>query len=892
MLMVGSAYAITDDFESYNVGDIATGWIYAADANPLTTGTVSDAQSVSGDQSLYFNCAGDGEAAYAYLLTGQGVAKGSIALSFYFSTVEPSQWFFLRQEAIDENDIKYVIAEWRVKRTAGIQEYCAYTEFMGGAISSNAWHTLQIDFDHAAEKYDLSLDGNLIGDDLSYVRGNATCETINISLGDFKTLAYYNLDGYFDDVSVESEFSGGEGNDIVDIAVTDNGVELAFELIDVPAYIEWADDVSGPWNTAMGIYGSGTFPFTVENHGSRMYSAFSCSDGKVYGSTYQYPQFYEFDLSTRENTVHGIPFNYGGQVYTMVEYSPTKVYFASYTYSDVIVLDPTQPWSTVNGKAQPSGTNPISLGKLGDEQNRPIDGVLGPDGYIYIANFPDYGVQGGALTKLDPTTDTWVNYRSILDIQSLCTVSIIEGDNRYIAGGTIGEAQGFTPWGDAKLFIWDTTLNTVAYSVEPPVGENVREVSQLESTEDGILIGLCSDGVNSLYSFAFDPVSRTFLNIQNITGLAGTYYIIGNLTEPYQGYMYFTAHSGRVLRVNTSTYAVDIAATHSEAFKGGSLATDPLNENKTCYLVMTKTELMAMTLDAPMYQFTNFGRMVDQPYQGDVIYGYGADGVLDTIYMVFNNFYQNWILIALDTITGQYTQYVAPDAEQARYGQAIGSDGKVYVITPQGGKVFAFDPKNSAAGIVDLGVASSGETYLFDLDPGTDGNLYFGSYPNGKLLSYNIASGTFIDYGEVSGDEMYVRYVAPYDENYAYARVGPVDRRLFRVNLLTHAKEQVPLPAEFDNFYLYQGTDGLVYCTQGGTYLRIDGLSTTVVGSKPKRYGVTSILDITFGFDWANLSVSYERTGSASVYWVDNGDTASGRTGPQNESKRFYRIKY
>jgi hypothetical protein len=204
MLIASVAYAISDDFESYNVGDTATNWIYAADANPATTGTVSDAQSVSGDQSLYFNCAGHGEAAYAYLLTENGVGKGSIALSFYFSTVEASQWFFLRQEAMDANDVKYVIAEWRVRRTAGIQEYTSGTGWLAGteSITSNAWHTLQIDFDHAAETWDLSLDGTTYATDYAYTRGNATCGTINVSLGDFRTSDYYNLDGYFDDVSV------------------------------------------------------------------------------------------------------------------------------------------------------------------------------------------------------------------------------------------------------------------------------------------------------------------------------------------------------------------------------------------------------------------------------------------------------------------------------------------------------------------------------------------------------------------------------------------------------------------------------------------------------------------------------------------------------------------
>jgi hypothetical protein len=204
MLMTSIAYAISDDFESYNVGDTATQWIYEADANPGLA-LVSDAQSVSGDQSLHFSCAGDGAREVTWLLADQPIVDGSIAFSFYFDlNAEASQWLFIRQTAVDDAGIKYLLTEWRIRRTLGIQELVSGTGWLPGteAISGNAWHTFQIDFDHTAQTWDLIFDGELIADDFGYARGNATCETINMGLGDFKTNALYNLDAYIDDVSL------------------------------------------------------------------------------------------------------------------------------------------------------------------------------------------------------------------------------------------------------------------------------------------------------------------------------------------------------------------------------------------------------------------------------------------------------------------------------------------------------------------------------------------------------------------------------------------------------------------------------------------------------------------------------------------------------------------
>jgi len=201
MLMVSTAYAISDDFESYSVGDTATNWYYEnGDPGEML---ISNDQSVSPTKSLHLNFAGDGPWGFAHLYAGERIAVGDIAFSFYLDSAEASQWLFFRQFAYDSEENQYIMAEFRITSKNGIQDYVNdYPNFMGDPVSKDTWHTLELKFDHTAETYDLYLDTDLIGNDMAYSRGNNTCETFKMSLGDGRSSAYYNLKAYVDDVSM------------------------------------------------------------------------------------------------------------------------------------------------------------------------------------------------------------------------------------------------------------------------------------------------------------------------------------------------------------------------------------------------------------------------------------------------------------------------------------------------------------------------------------------------------------------------------------------------------------------------------------------------------------------------------------------------------------------
>ena len=323
---------------------------------------------------------------------------------------------------------------------------------------------------------------------------------------------------------------------------------------------------------------------------------------KIYGSSYIPIRIFEFDMKTRKSQHYPYnPFQHaGGEVYKMLVYSPEKVYMGAYGDADFIVYDSTRPWKVgAKGLAQKEGTNPTYLGVLGDDQNRPYDMITGPDGQIYIATTADYGKVGGAVTKLDPETNSWTVYRNCVKNQFITALANITGQKKLFAGGSMSAATGYAGlggFGEAELFLWDTTKDTITYRTHLPVA-GIHMIAHLETTEKGVLIGAGSGNKTPTYLFAFDPETRKFLycrNISKITG--GTIPAISLFSKPYQGKIYFTAR-GKIFTIDTTTYKVEAIAQYPNAFRGGFITRDPGKNNRIAYYFITRTELVAMYLE-------------------------------------------------------------------------------------------------------------------------------------------------------------------------------------------------------------------------------------------------------------------------------------------------------
>jgi len=65
-----------------------------------------------------------------------------------------------------------------------------------------------------------------------------------------------------------------------------------------------------------------------------------------------------------------------------------------------------------------------------------------------------------------------------------------------------------------------------------------------------------------------------------------------------------------------------------------------------------------------------------------------------------------------------------------------------------------------------------GESYIWQLHKATDGKLYGGTWPNGKLISYDPASGKFEDHGQMAEGEQYLIGVCGEFPDRVYCGIG------------------------------------------------------------------------------------------------------------------------
>ncbi|WP_108995455.1 S-layer homology domain-containing protein [Paenibacillus agaridevorans] len=133
------------------------------------------------------------------------------------------------------------------------------------------------------------------------------------------------------------------------------------------------------------------------------------------------------------------------------------------------------------------------------------------------------------------------------------------------------------------------------------------------------------------------------------------------------------------------------------------------------------------------------------------------------------------------------------------WGLVTAQDGSVYISTI-GGKLFRWTPGSSGqqGQMTDLGVAIEGETFLWRLAVDDAGNIYGGTYPNGKVFQYNTETEQFQDYGSVVEGVKYTRSIDWWNGK-LYVGLGTEKARLFEVDSITGTKNEIALPSAYAN---------------------------------------------------------------------------------------------
>jgi hypothetical protein len=178
-------------------------------------------------------------------------------------------------------------------------------------------------------------------------------------------------------------------------------------------------------------------------------------------------------------------------------------------------------------------------------------------------------------------------------------------------------------------------------------------------------------------------------------------------------------------------------------------------------------------------------------------------------------------------------RYELPTGGGAWATTAVGTD--LYVGTYEPGDLYRVDTTGTTVTkVADV----SPDRYIWALDTAPDGVVYGGTYPGGRVFSYDPATGTQRDYGVAVAGEQYVRSIAV-DKTTIYAGVGS-HAHLIAIDRVTGAKREI-LPPEFAD-RTFVGTLALE------NHILAAGLSATgtmllIDTADPSRYEVVQTPD-------------------------------------------------
>jgi streptogramin lyase len=209
-----------------------------------------------------------------------------------------------------------------------------------------------------------------------------------------------------------------------------------------------------------------------------------------------------------------------------------------------------------------------------------------------------------------------------------------------------------------------------------------------------------------------------------------------------------------------------------------------------------------------------------------------------------------------------------PSGDGAWATAAVGTDLYVGTYTP--GDLHKVDTTTgTAVKVADV----KPDNFIWCLDAASDGKLYAGTYPGGRVVEYDPATSKTRDFGQAVAGEQYVRSIAV-DDTTIYAGVG-AKAHLIAIDRATGAKREILPPELADRTFvgtlaLEQGLLAAGLSATGDMMLMetADPSTYTLVDAPGDSY-VTAI-----GIDAANNDVYFGTRPSGTLYRYDR-DTAT-----------------
>ncbi|SDN56785.1 PQQ-like domain-containing protein [Psychrobacillus sp. OK028] len=173
-----------------------------------------------------------------------------------------------------------------------------------------------------------------------------------------------------------------------------------------------------------------------------------------------------------------------------------KVYYGTYVGAIMYSYDPLKPVDL--------NSNPNFEYDITDHQDRPFTITSGDD-KLFVGTVPDYGVLGGVLAIYDEKTDTWSQYRNVVQDQSI--IGLAYKDGKLYGSTSVWGGLGIDPKAtEAKIFVWDvkTGQKIEEFTPEiPGIDETPRMIGELSFGPDGNLWGAIDGTI-----FAMNPDTK------------------------------------------------------------------------------------------------------------------------------------------------------------------------------------------------------------------------------------------------------------------------------------------------------------------------------------------------------------------------------------------------
>lgn len=295
--------------------------------------------------------------------------------------------------------------------------------------------------------------------------------------------------------------------------------------------------------------------FTYQGDGAGLFIVANGPLGRIYGGTFMPNELFWFDPATGEMQNPGNPTEVGGEMYSLIDHHGI-VYLCAYPGSFLSKWDPAKPWNYGRGPEN----NPQGFGTLGPGHLRPRAMVHGPQDFIYIGSYPEYGMHGGSLGVWDPVQDKLIeNYHPLIPDQSI-TALAYDGNTGLLYGGTSTQGGGgTTPKAkEAVFFVFDPAQKKLV-SVRAPVPDAayIRALCQSGRKLFGI--------ANGAMLFVYDLDKKDIVHTADL----GVGSVLDCSLGPWKDGRLYGVASKSIFRLDPDTFNVEVLAEYPRTIRCG-----------------------------------------------------------------------------------------------------------------------------------------------------------------------------------------------------------------------------------------------------------------------------------------------------------------------------------